>query len=82
MIILSDLTDHLFKVNDRFWPKADVRGLFRRTGDMPSDNDDERVMKNKQPLFSKDKKADSSDIERAVYDGMRDLRGDRSRELH
>ena len=50
-----------------------------RSGDMPSDKGGERVMKNKQSPSSKDKQADSSAIERAVYDGMHDLRGDRSR---
>jgi len=52
-----------------------------RTGDTPSDKGDERTMKNKQSLSLKDKQADSSAIERAVYDGMHDLRSNRSKQL-
>ena len=50
-----------------------------RTEDMPSDNGDERVLKKKQSLSLNDKQVDSSAIERAVYDGMHDLRGNRSK---
>jgi len=36
--------------------------------------------RNKKPPPAKDKQDDSDDIERAVYDGMQDLRTEKSRQ--
>ena len=46
-------------------------------GGMAADKGDAKAMKKKQSLSLKDKKVDSSAIERAVYDGMHDLRANR-----
>ena len=51
-----------------------------RKGDMRSSKGREKAMNQKLSLPEKDQQNDSEAIERAVYDGMQDLRTDRSRQ--
>jgi len=50
-----------------------------RKGDMASAKGRQQAMNEKQPPPMKDQRNDSEAIERAVYDGMQDLRADKSK---
>ena len=50
-----------------------------RKGATSSAKDPEKAVKKKQTPPVKDQQSDSDDIERAVYDGMQDLREEKSK---
>ena len=50
-----------------------------RTGAMRSAKDHGKAMNKKQTLAAEDRQNDSAAIERAVYDGMQDLRAKKSK---